>query len=139
MPAVEGLSHLTFIVRDLARMGAIIREVLGGQEVYSSGDDIHSLSQERFYLVGGLWIAVMQGERRAQRSYDHVAFKIGEDQFEPCRRAIERLGLEMLSPRSRIAGEARSIYFHDEDDHLFELHTGTLAERLDGYRRAMRS
>jgi hypothetical protein len=35
--------------------------------------------------------------------------------------------------RSRVAGEGRSIYFHDHDNHLFELHTGTLGERLQRY------
>ena len=35
---IEGLSHLTFIVRDLERMSRLIVDVLGGREVYSSGD-----------------------------------------------------------------------------------------------------
>jgi hypothetical protein len=26
-----------------------------------------------------------------------------------------------------------SLYFYDDDNHLFELHTGTLAERLERY------
>ncbi len=32
-----------------------------------------------------------------------------------------------------MAGEGRSLYFHDHDNHLFELHTGTLEERLARY------
>lgn len=36
---IESLSHMTFIVRDLEKMGRLITEVLGGREVYSSGDD----------------------------------------------------------------------------------------------------
>ena len=35
---IEGISHLTFIVRDLDKMSAVIIDVLGGQEIYSSGD-----------------------------------------------------------------------------------------------------
>ncbi|MGC3347905.1 FosX/FosE/FosI family fosfomycin resistance thiol transferase, partial [Enterococcus faecium] len=32
-----------------------------------------------------------------------------------------------------VKGEASSIYFYDFDNHLFELHTGTLQERLKSY------
>lgn len=128
-----GLSHITFVVRDLDRMTAIIEQVLGGREVYASGPDTHSLSPEKFFLVGGLWVAVMQGPALAERSYNHVAFKVTEEELEACQAAVERLGLDRRPPRSRIAGEGRSLYFHDDDNHLFELHTGTLDERLAAY------
>ena len=32
-----------------------------------------------------------------------------------------------------MTGEGRSLYFYDDDNHLFELHTGTLEERLQRY------
>lgn len=47
---------------------------------------------------------------------------------------INELGLESKEDRPRIPGEGRSIYFYDYDNHLFELHTGTLEERLQAYR-----
>ena len=47
--------------------------------------------------------------------------------------AIRDLGLEVLSPRSRVEGEGQSIYFYDDDNHLLELHSGTLEQRLDRY------
>ena len=43
------------------------------------------------------------------------------------------MGLEIRPPRQRVPGEGRSLYFYDDDNHLFELHTGTLAERLERY------
>jgi hypothetical protein len=43
------------------------------------------------------------------------------------------MGLEIRPPRRRVPGEGRSLYFYDDDNHLFELHTGTLAERLERY------
>ena len=46
---------------------------------------------------------------------------------------IEAAGLEFEPPRPRVSGEGRSLYFYDDDNHLFELHTGTLRERLDRY------
>jgi len=32
-----------------------------------------------------------------------------------------------------VDGEGESLYFYDFDNHLFELHTGTLEERLARY------
>jgi fosfomycin resistance protein FosX len=130
---IEGLSHLTFIVRDLDKMGRIITEVLGGEEVYSSGDRKFSMAREKFFVAGGMWIAIMEGESLPTRTYNHVAFKVSDAQLEKARAAIEKLGLDLKPPRSRVAGEGQSLYFHDYDNHLFELHTGTLDERLKRY------
>ena len=51
---IEGLSHLTFVVRDLDRMARILTTVLDARLVYESGDATFSLSRERFFLVGDL-------------------------------------------------------------------------------------
>ncbi|MBD8891167.1 FosX/FosE/FosI family fosfomycin resistance hydrolase [Roseibium litorale] len=132
----SGLSHITFIVSDLERMSLMLTSVLEAKEVYSSGDDTFSLSQEKFFLVGDVWIAIMKGEPLAERTYNHVAFQISEDDYNACVHRIEALGLDMRPPRPRVEGEGRSIYFHDHDNHLFELHTGTLDQRLQRYARA---
>lgn len=81
MPEIEGLSHMTFIVRDLERMSQLIVEILGGREVYASGEATFSLSREKFFVAGGLWIAVMEGEPLPSRTYNHVAFKVREEQL----------------------------------------------------------
>jgi fosfomycin resistance protein FosX len=130
---IQGLSHLTFIVRDLDKMADIITEVLGGEEVYSSGDNTFSTSREKFFLTGGIWIAIMEGETLPTRTYNHVAFKVTDEQLEKARIAATKLGLDIRPPRLRVDGEGQSLYFHDHDNHLFELHTGTLDERLARY------
>lgn len=132
---IEGLSHITLITRDLERMSAIIEQVLDGRQVYASGDDTFSLSREKFFIVGGQWIAVMEGESLPSRSYNHIAFKIAASDIDEYRARIEKLGLEFRESRPRVEGEGHSLYFYDEDNHLFELHTGTLNERLERYRR----
>ena len=129
----SGLSHITFIVHDLDKMTRIITEVFGGREVYASGAKQYSISPEKFFDVGGIWIAVMQGDGLPTRTYNHVAFKVSVQQLAKAKLAIEKLGLELREPRPRIAGEAQSLYFYDDDNHLFELHTGTLEERLAAY------
>jgi catechol 2,3-dioxygenase-like lactoylglutathione lyase family enzyme len=130
---IEGLSHLTFIVRDLERMSRLLVNVLGGREVYSSGDATFSISREKFFIVGGLWVAIMEGEPLKERTYNHVAFKVREQDLDDLKRQIVALGLETRQSRPRVEGEGASIYFHDWDNHLFELHTGTLDDRLRRY------
>ena len=129
---IEGLSLIT---RDLERMSAIVEQVLDGREVYSSGDSTFSLSREKFFLVGGHWIAVMEGESLPARSYNHIAFKIPASAIDGYRARIEALGLDLRESRPRVEGEGHSLYFYDHDNHLFELHTGTLEERLERYRQ----
>lgn len=130
---IEGVSHITFIVRDLDKMASLLVGALGGEEVYSSGDDTFSISREKFFLIGGVWIATMEGDPLAERSYNHVAFKVRDEDLQRYEAAIKELGLDVRKPRPRVEGEGQSLYFHDFDNHLFELHTGTLSDRLDRY------
>jgi catechol 2,3-dioxygenase-like lactoylglutathione lyase family enzyme len=78
----------------------------------------------------------MEGDSLSERAYNHVAFRVKNQDMGQYRAAIENLGLEMRESRPRIEGEGHSIYFYDYDNHLFELHAGTLDERLALYRRA---
>lgn len=135
---IEGISHITFIVKDLAKATEFFEKIFDAKEVYSSGDDTFSLSPEKFFLIHDQWIAVMEGEALPVRSYNHMAFKIAEEDVELYQVRIQALGLECRTPRPRVPGEGRSIYFYDFDNHLFELHTGTLEERLACYRQGDR-
>ncbi|AMM86515.1 FosX/FosE/FosI family fosfomycin resistance hydrolase [Martelella sp. AD-3] len=130
---IEGLSHMTFIVSDLERMSRILEGVFDAKQVYASGDHTFSLSEEKFFLIGDIWVAIMKGDPLPARSYNHIAFKIAEEDFDRYRARIDKLGLDLLPPRPRVEGEGRSLYFHDDDNHLFELHTGTLEQRLRRY------
>ena len=133
---MQGLSHLTFIVRDLERMAGFLCQGLGAREVYDSAGADHSLSREKFFLLGGVWIAAMEGEPPATRSYQHVAFAVDEADLPRYRANLEALGVDLRPPRPRSEGEGQSLYFHDFDNHLFELHTGTLEQRLAHYAAA---
>lgn len=134
---VQGLSHITFIVRNLDRMEEILTTVLGARKVYDSGAQTFSLSKERFFLVGDgaepIWIATMEGEPLPTRTYNHVAFKIDDAEYDAYLGRIQALGLDVREGRARVPGEGQSIYFYDDDNHMFELHTGTLDARLKRY------
>jgi len=130
---VQGVSHITFIVRDLQRMSRLLCEGLGAKEVYDGSKKNFSLSREKFFLLGDVWIAVMEGEPPPEKSYQHVAFRVSASDIPEYRVRLEKIGVEMKSPRPRIDGEGESLYFYDFDNHLFELHSGTLEARLASY------
>ena len=123
---IEGLSHITFIVRDLDRMEEILVSVLRARKIYDSGDNTFSVSRERFFLAGEepapVWLAIMEGESLPTRTYNHVAFKISEADYPACLERVQALGLEVREGRSRVEGEGRSIYFHDGDDLPLKFH-----------------
>jgi catechol 2,3-dioxygenase-like lactoylglutathione lyase family enzyme len=129
-----GISHITFIVKDLGKATKFFKEIFEAKEIYSSEDKTFSISKEKFFLINDLWIAVMEGEK-IEKSYNHIAFKIDESDYEMYLKRIENLGLEIKVGRKRVIGEGNSIYFYDYDNHLFELHTGTLETRLHHYRK----
>ena len=133
---IDGLSHITFIVSDLDKMEVILMKVLDAKKIYDSGDRTYSLSKERFFNIGGIWVATMEGEPLRDKTYNHVAFKMAVEDYDTKLQRIQALGLEVREGRSRIDGEGRSIYFYDFDNHMFELHSGTLQDRLRCYDKA---
>lgn len=130
---IESVSHMTFIVRNVEKMTQFLRNIFDAEEVYDSRRKAFSISREKFFLIGGAWIAVMEGEPLPGRSYDHVAFKIPDDEFDDYVARLTRFDVEVLPGRKRVEGEGQSAYFYDYDNHLFELHTGTLEARLARY------
>lgn len=131
---IEGISHITFIVRDLELATKFFEQIFEATEVYSSGDATFSIAKEKFFMIGGQWIAIMEGKALPIRTYNHIAFKVPEADFEIYESRIRKLCLDFRSPRPRIEGEGRSLYFYDFDNHLFEIHTGTLSRRLERYK-----
>ena len=131
--SITGLSHVTFIVRDLERTARLWREGLGATEIYDSEAGNYSLSREKFFLLGDVWVAIMHGEP-GSRSYRHVAFHARAEELPEFERKLRELGVEIHPARPRVEGEGVSLYFHDYDDNLLEIHSGTLNERLARYK-----
>ncbi|OAI46506.1 fosmidomycin resistance protein [Gammaproteobacteria bacterium SCGC AG-212-F23] len=130
--AIKGISHITFICRDLSKTTKMLKEIFSAEEVYSSGDKKFSISKEKFFKVANLWIAIMEGEP-IEKSYNHIAFQVSEDDLPWLEEKIKSLGLTILPGRKREKSEGNSLYFYDYDNHLFELHTGNLHTRLEFY------
>ena len=133
---ITGISHITFIVKNLDRTANLFKKVFDAKEIYTSEEKKHSLYKEKFFLIGNQWIAIMESEAIVRRTYHHIAFKIEEQDVDIYLKKIKNLNLELKPPRQRMSGEGYSIYFHDYDNNLFELHTGTLSQRLTSYEKA---
>ena len=97
---ILGLSHLTFIVRDVGRTARLFCQGLGAQEVYDSQGRNFSLSREKCVMLGGLWLAFMEGEPPAERSYRHVAFAVADGDLPACEARLRALGAEVKPPRA---------------------------------------
>lgn len=132
---IEGISHLTFIVKDLELASNFFTSIFDAEEIYASGDKTFSLSREKYFRINGLWICIMEGSSLSERTYNHVAFQICDEEFNAYEARIHALGVDIKPSRPRVEGEGRSLYFYDFDNHLFELHTGSLSERLARYAR----
>lgn len=132
---ISGLSHITLIVKNLNKTTTFLEEIFNAEEIYSSGDETFSLSKEKFFLIAGLWICIMEGESLQERTYNHIAFQIQAEEMDEYIERIKSLGMEIKPERARVKGEGRSVYFYDYDNHLFELHAGTLEERLKRYHK----
>lgn len=132
--SIRSISHLTFIASDLDRTARLLCAGLGATEVYDSKGKDFSIAREKFFLMGGIWLAFMEGEP-AERSYRHVAFEVGEADLPQYEARLRSLGADIKPTRPRVGGEGLSLYFYDYDNNLFELHAGTLEQRLARYAR----
>jgi len=125
---IQEINHITFVVADLERTKVFFEQIFEANEIYSS-------STAKYFQLNNLWIALNKGEPLPERTYNHIAFTISEDDFDMYVERIKNVGAEIMQGRTRLDGEGRSLYFYDYDNHLFELHTGTLSQRLDCYSR----
>ena len=130
---ITGISHMTFIVKDLEKATLFFTKIFNAKEIYSSGDETFSISKEKYFFINELWICIMEGTPATQRTYNHIAFQIQESEIELYLSRIKEVGVEIRPSRPRVAEEGQSIYFYDFDNHLFELHVGNLSERLARY------
>ena len=131
---VQGISHITIMVRDLDKTSRLLCEGLGAKEVYDSQDKNYSISREKFFLLGGIWLVAMEGEN-SEKSYRHGAFQVEKRNLTVYKNRLTELGATIVPSRSRVEGEGASVYFYDYDNNLFELHAGRLEERLERYKR----
>ena len=126
-PRVTGLNHVTLAVRDLPRSVGFYRDLLGFE--------LKALWPEGAYLqAGALWLCLSldpAARAKPHPDYTHLALDVGAAAFDALAVAVSQVAPLWKANRS----EGASLYFLDPDGHRLELHVGSLASRLDHYRR----
>ena len=80
-------------------MATFLCKGLGAREVYDSTGHNHSLSREKFFVLGSIWLAAMEGTPPTERSYQHVAFAVSESELLVLQANLQSLGVEILRKR----------------------------------------
>lgn len=120
------ISHIALVVTDPARTTHLL-DVLFGVTVVPPKPERRG-PPETVVQVGGVWFVLVQGEPAVSRTDDHIAFSVQEAELPALADKLAALGLE--SQMSRAGTAAKSLYFVDYDNHLFELHTGHFEREL---------
>lgn len=130
--SIKGLNHFLFSVSDLDASIRFYQEVFGAKLLVKG-------RSTAYFDLHGMWLALNAEHdiprNEIRQSYTHIAFSIEEGQYDETYDKLEKLNVNILSGRPRSERDKKSIYFADPDGHKFELHTGTLQERLDYYRQ----
>ncbi|MFC3417905.1 metallothiol transferase FosB [Salinicoccus hispanicus] len=130
---IHSINHVCYSVSNLSDSIAFYRDILKGKVLVEG--------RTTAYLdIGGLWVALNEEKdiprNEIQHSYTHMAFSISESDFGDWQQWLESKAVNILKGRERSDGDRKSIYFTDPDGHKLELHTGTLEDRLDYYRKS---
>lgn len=126
---VRGFNHVAINVSDLDRALRFYRDVLG-MDLVRQGERSAHLDW------GGAWVCLISRsgakDLRGKAGVDHVAFSIGERDFDAAVDALREGGVRIVR-EPVVRGGGRSVNFLDPDGTQLELHTGDLAGRMEAW------
>ena len=128
---IKGINHLTFSVSNLDVSIDFYKQVFDAELLFRD-------ERAAYFDLTGVWLALNVQESiprsEIRQSYTHAAFTIDAADMAEMTERLQRLDVVILPSRPRGDGEGQSLYFADPDGHLLEIHTGSLATRLQAQR-----
>lgn len=126
------INHLTFSVSDLERSIVFYQSVLGAKLLLQSPTIV-------YFDLNGIWLALNEEKNiprnEINHSYTHIALSITEQDIPIWQEKLQKHQVRILPSRGRSTDEKDSIYFTDPDGHKFEVHTGTMMDRIQFYKQ----
>jgi catechol 2,3-dioxygenase-like lactoylglutathione lyase family enzyme len=124
MPITLGeLSHIALVVADPQRTIALFQQLFDAQAVRRVDEEGHD---ETCIRLGKTWFQLVPAKIQPQRTGDHIAFLVSQDELQKTLKKLQDLKMEYILARGDTA-----LYFFDYDNHVFELDTAGMAD-LDG-------
>ncbi|WP_252109352.1 MULTISPECIES: fosfomycin resistance glutathione transferase [unclassified Halomonas] len=117
---ITGLNHITLAVSNLERSLEFYTQALGltGHVKWDNG---------AYLSAGELWLCLSVDEPDSKIDYTHIAFDVGEAEFEAF---CARLEARSVTRWKENTSEGASFYLLDPDGHKLEIHVGSLRSRL---------
>jgi catechol-2,3-dioxygenase len=128
----RGICEITLQARDLARLEAFYRDLLGCQTISREDDRIWLACGSHARL--GIWSPGRKefGDRGGR--HVHFALSVGRGELAAVSERLERIGIEHQGPEQHSGGD-RSLYVEDPEGNVVEL--WDFFERGDGAREGV--
>jgi len=130
--SIKGLNHFLFSVSNLEKSIDFYQNVFKAKLLVKG-------KSTAYFDLNGMWLALNVEKdiprNEIHHSYTHIAFSIDEAEYDRLYQKLTDLNVNILSGRPRVEKDQKSIYFTDPDGHKFELHTGTMQDRIDYYKK----
>jgi len=117
----KGFNHLTLSVADVDRSLAFYRDLLGfkGEVRWDKG---------AYLSYGDCWLCLSLGAAKPSQDYTHFAFTFDSAAMQ---RIHQENAFNKVIQWQENTSEGDSLYLEDPDGHKLELHSGSLATRLE--------
>ena len=118
---LNGLNHITYVVRDLDTSYNFYTKVLGmkPKAKWKTG---------AYLSLGNLWFCLNVDDSHASVDYSHVAFDILQSDFLDFETRVKEANVKIWKENT---SEGNSLYILDPDNHKLEIHVGCLQTRMD--------
>lgn len=123
---ISGLNHITIAVSNVQTSLDFYTQILGftGHVVWESG---------AYLSINGLWVCLSKDTPSPAQDYSHIAWSVEADKFEDIKRTLLSAGVRQWKTNK---SEGDSLYCLDPDGNKFEIHVGSLEQRLASLKTA---